>query len=105
LRRRDRDQDEGEQEHDPPDQAAEVVADGGEDGVVGVTVAAGEIVAIHAVLALEMADDGLDGGTASHLAFDVGCDAALLLGRVDFELEFGRGGSRAAPDRPPLTIC
>jgi cytochrome c oxidase subunit I len=54
-------------------------------------VAAGEIVAIHAVLALEMADDGLDGGSASHLTFDLRRDAALLLGRVDFELVFGRG--------------
>ena len=54
-------------------------------------MAVGEIVAVHAVLVLEMADDGLDGGAASHLAFDVRGDAALLLGRVDFELVFGRG--------------
>ena len=54
-------------------------------------MAAGEIVSVHAVLVLEMADDWLDGGAASHLAFDVGCDAALLLGRIDFELVFGRG--------------
>ena len=38
-----------------------------------------------------MADDGLDGGSASHLTFDLRRDAALLLGRVDFELVFGRG--------------
>jgi hypothetical protein len=31
----------------------------------------GEIVSVHAVLVLEMADDGLDGGAAPHLAFDV----------------------------------
>jgi hypothetical protein len=40
-----------------PDQAAEAVSDGG-NGVVGVVVAAGGIVAVHAVLALEMADNG-----------------------------------------------
>ena len=54
-------------------------------------MAAGEIVAVHAVLVLEMADDGLDGGAASHLTFDLRGDAALLLGGVDFELGFGRG--------------
>ena len=54
-------------------------------------MAAGEIVAVHAVLVLEMADDGLDGGAASHLAFDLWGHAALLLGGVDFELVFGRG--------------
>lgn len=44
---------------------AEVVAGGGEDGVGGVAVAEPEIVAAHAVLGFEMADDGLDGGSAA----------------------------------------
>jgi hypothetical protein len=38
----------------------------------------GEMVAAHAVLGLEMADDRLDGGAPSHLAFDLRGDAALL---------------------------
>jgi hypothetical protein len=33
----------------PPDQETEVVADGGEDGIVGVAFAVGEIVAVHSV--------------------------------------------------------
>jgi hypothetical protein len=37
-----------------------------------------------------MADDRLDGRAASHLAFDLRGDAALLLGRVDFEFVVGR---------------
>jgi hypothetical protein len=70
----------------PPDEAAEVVTCRGENGVVGVAVASGEIVAAHSVLVLEMADDGLDGGAAFHLSFDGRRHAPLLPGRVDFEL-------------------
>jgi hypothetical protein len=33
-------------------------------GVVEVAVAMGEIVALHSVIFLEMADDGLDGGAS-----------------------------------------
>jgi hypothetical protein len=40
---------------------------------------------------LEMADDGLNGGTPFELALDLRRDAALLAGRVDLELVFGRG--------------
>ena len=49
-----------------------------------------EIIATHAVILLEVADDGLDGCTPSHVAFDLRGDAALLAGGVDFELVFGR---------------
>ncbi len=37
-----------------------------------------------------MADNRFDGGAAAHLAFDLWCDAALLLGGVDLELVLGR---------------
>ena len=40
---------------------------------------------------LEMADDGLNGGTPFELALDLRRDAALLAGRVDLELVIGRG--------------
>jgi hypothetical protein len=36
-------------------------------------VAVGEIVAAHSMLFFEMADDGLDGGAAFHLSFDLRC--------------------------------
>jgi hypothetical protein len=51
-----------QQNPEPADEASEVVAGGGEDGVGGVAAPESEIVAAHAVLGLEMADDGLDGG-------------------------------------------
>ena len=42
-------------------------------------VAVGEIAAAHSVLLLEMADDGLDGGEASYLSFDLRGHPSLLL--------------------------
>src|SRR3546814_17335266 len=64
-------QEQGTQEcFQPADEEAEVVAGGGEDGVGVVAVAALEIVALHAVLGLDVADDGLDGGAPFHLAAD-----------------------------------
>ena len=63
-----------QQEPQPPDEEAEVVTGGGKHGVGGVAGAVGEIIAAHAVLFLEMADDGLDGGSPSHLALDLGRD-------------------------------
>jgi hypothetical protein len=45
----------------PLDQAAEVVADGGENGIDGITLTMPEIVAAHPVFGFEMADDGLSG--------------------------------------------
>jgi hypothetical protein len=53
-------------------------------GVVEVAVAMGEIVALHSVIFLEMADDGLDGGAASHLSFDLRAQPSLLLRCIDF---------------------
>jgi hypothetical protein len=40
---------------------------------------------------LEMADDGLNGGTPFELALDLRREAALLAGRVDLELVIGWG--------------
>src|SRR5262249_37178116 len=40
---------------------------------------------------LEMADDGLNGGTPFELALDLRRDAALLAARVDLELVIGWG--------------
>jgi hypothetical protein len=44
------------------DEASEVIADGDKDGVGSVALAEPEIIAAHAVLGLEMADDRLDCG-------------------------------------------
>src|SRR6201989_70854 len=71
--------DDGTQEFcEPPQEQAEVVAGRGEDGVDAVADAAFEIVAVHAVLGLDVADDGLDSRTTLHLAPDGSRDAAEL---------------------------
>ena len=51
----------------------------------------GKVIAAHAVMFLEMADDGLNGGTPFELALDLRRDAALLAARVDLELVIGWG--------------
>src|SRR3546814_19559391 len=72
-------QEQGTQEcFQPADEEAEVVAGGGEDGVGVVAVAALEIVALHAVLGLDVADDGLDSGAPFQLAADGLGDPAHL---------------------------
>jgi hypothetical protein len=65
-------------DREPFEQQAEVVSNGGEDGVCGIAGLMGEIVAAHAVLGFEMSDDRLDGGASSQLALDDLGDAALL---------------------------
>ena len=55
---------------EPTDEAAEVVA-GGEDRVGSVLLTESEIGAAHAVLGLEMVDDGFDCGAAAPLALDL----------------------------------
>ena len=67
-----------QQELEPPYQTAEVVADGGQDGVAGVPLAVPEVVAAHAVLGFEMADHRLDGGAPAQLAFDLGSTVASV---------------------------
>ena len=58
---------------------------------MAVAACVGEVIATHAVMFFEMADDGLDGGPPFELALDLRCDAALLAARVDLELVIGRG--------------
>src|ERR1700752_2045150 len=71
--------DDGTQECcEPSQEQAEVVAGRGEDGVDAVADAAFEIVAVHAVLGLDVADDGLDSRTTLHLAPDGSRDSADL---------------------------
>src|SRR5256886_17492323 len=53
---------------EPAQEQAEVVAGSGEHGVDAIAIAAGEIVAAHAVILLEVADDGFDGGAPAHLS-------------------------------------
>jgi hypothetical protein len=50
-----------------------------------------EVIAAHAVVLLEVADDGLDGGPPFEFALDLRRDAALLAARVDLELVIGWG--------------
>ena len=59
------------------------MADGGEDGVGGVTRGSLEIAAAEMALGFHMADHWLDGGTASQLALDGAEHAALLPGDED----------------------
>ena len=68
----------------------EVVAGGGEHGVDAVAVAALEVVAAEMMAIFEMADDGLNGGAASHLSFDLWGHPSFLLGCIDFERVIGR---------------
>jgi hypothetical protein len=56
------------------------VADGAEDGVGGVTMAAFEIAAAEMTFCLHVSDHRLDGGAASELAFD-GTEYTALLTR------------------------
>ena len=50
----------------------EVEADGGEDGVDAVAMVSLEVIPVHSVLGLEMADDGLDRSASLHFALDGG---------------------------------
>ena len=79
-----------QQKPEPSDQAAEVVADGGEDGVVGIAASEPEIVSAHAVFGFEMANDGLDGGSAAQRALDGWRHPSLLPRDEDPELVIGR---------------
>lgn len=51
----------GAKKRHPVEQEAEVVSGGGEDGIDGVAGGVGEIVSLHPVPALQVADDGFDG--------------------------------------------
>jgi hypothetical protein len=61
---------------EPSQEQAEVIAGSGEDTVDPVAEGSLEMIAIHAVLGLDVADDGLDSRATLHLATDGSCDAA-----------------------------
>jgi hypothetical protein len=50
-----------------------------------------EVIAAHAVVFFEVADDGLDGGPSFEFTLDLRRDAALLAGGVNLECVVGRG--------------
>ena len=77
------DQQSEQQDPQPGEEEAEVITGGGKDSVDGVAGGMRQVVAVHAVLGLEMADDGLDRRTASHLALDLRCHTPLLACGVD----------------------
>ena len=56
--------DQAQEKPQPVEEEAEVEVGGGQDGVDGVALRTGEIVAIHAMAVLDVADDGLDGEAA-----------------------------------------
>ena len=78
-------QHEAQEKPQPGEEEAEVVAGGGEDGVDGIALGSSQIIALHAMLILDVADERFDCGAAPHLAFDGGRHAAFLACRVDFE--------------------
>ena len=59
------------------------MANGGEDGVGGVTGGSLEIAAAEMALGLHVSDDGFDGGAAEQFALDGAEHAALLPGDED----------------------
>jgi len=63
---------------EPSQQQTEVIAGGGENSVDAVAEASLEIISVHAVLGLDVADDRLDSRATLHLATDGSCDAADL---------------------------
>lgn len=83
-------QEEGTQKPQPVEQEAEVIADGGKHGVVGVALGEGQEVAAHAVVVLEMADDGFDGGPASQRPFDGLGEATLVAGDSAAEIAIAK---------------
>jgi hypothetical protein len=82
-------QEEAQDQPEPGDEAAEVVAGGGKHGVDGITRTVSQEVPAHAVVLLGMADHGFDGGAALELAPDGGGDTALLALGIDLELVLG----------------
>lgn len=58
--------------------ARKIVADGGQDDICRIAVAALEMAAAEVSVGLHMTDHGLDGGAAPEFAFDHPEDATLL---------------------------
>jgi hypothetical protein len=70
-------QDFGAKKSEPPEEQAEVVADGSENGVDGISAGMGEVIAVHPVVGFEMTDDRLDGGSSFELTLDGLGDTSL----------------------------
>lgn len=69
----------------PADEKVEVVASGGKDGIDAVAVAALDVVAAHAVLGLDVADNRLAAGEFGEVdeAIQYGIDVDRLTHRLD----------------------
>jgi len=67
----------------PPEDEAEVVADGAHDGVDVVSAAAVQEVSAQVAVGFAMADDGFDGGSPPEFLPDLAVDAAVLAGFED----------------------
>ena len=71
---------------EPSQQEVEVEAGGGEDGVDTVAIVALEVIAVHPMLRLQMADDGLDRRSSFHLSLYGGRRSSELASDADPEL-------------------
>ena len=78
-------QDELQQESEPPQEKAEVVARRCQDSVDSVASSPGQVVASHPVLVLEVTDRGLHGRAPAEGALDGGREPSLLACHVDLE--------------------
>lgn len=78
-------QQQGTPKPQPVEQEAEVVADGGEHGVVGVAFREGQIVAAHTAVLIRVADDGFNGGPPAQRELDALGETALVAGDMDLE--------------------
>ena len=74
-----------QKESQPAEQQAQVVTGGGQEGVHAIAREAGEVVAVHSMVALHMADHRFDRRAASHLPADGTADPARLAGNPDLE--------------------
>ena len=79
----DGDQKQAQKFSQPCEDEAKVVADGGEDGVCGIAIAALKVAAAEMPVGFHVADHGFDGGAPSQLALDGAEHAALLTGDED----------------------
>src|SRR4029077_3363811 len=73
--------DEAQQDPQPGEDEAQVVADCGEDGVRGVAGTALEVAAAEVAVGFHVSDHSLDGGSAPQFALDDAEDAARI-GRI-----------------------
>src|SRR5215203_6526561 len=74
-----------QQESEPPEEEAEVVAHGREHGVGCIASSPGQVVAPHPVLVFEVTDRGLHGRAPAERAFDGSSEPSLLTCHVDLE--------------------